>query len=739
MNRPEASGLLGRELASARFDRASSATSGADDQSVPLALEYVRIVMRRKLVIAGTLLAFLFLGVLITLLMTPKFTATTIVEIARESNKIVNLQGVEQEASDADQEFYQTQYGLLQSRSLAERVARQLNLVDDPAFFELFDEDPTDEPGQRIVGNRFAPNGREFRTRLAGEILLDNLSVDPTRLSRLVSVSITSPDAELSARLANAWAANFIESTLERRYEATSYARKFLEDRIDQLRRRLEDSERQLVNYASRERIIELPSGTQENGELGQRSIIADELASLNGELARATADRVEAAARYNEYRSRAGESAQALNNSAINTMRARRAELASDYEKMLTQFEPAYPPAMALQSQIQELDRSIGREESRVSSAIGNEYRSALGREQRLTSRIDELKNGVLDVRRRSIQYNIYKREVDSTRILYEGLLQRYKEIGVTGGVGVNNISVVDPAAAPDRRSSPRVALNILLALILGTAAGVALAILLEHIDESISDPSDVRGRIGTALLGTVPDRKGLDPTEELHDRKSELFDAYLAVQSNLALATDHGLPRSLSVTSTRPAEGKSTTSLAIATTLARSGRRVLLIDSDMRSPTLHKLLGRDHDRGLSTYLAGDDNIDSFLVNYEPLGITAMTAGPLPPNAAELLSSDRLTQLLQTLLERFDHVVIDSPPVMGLADAPLIGGRVESTIMVVEASGVRARMVKRAIERLRTGGADVIGTVLTKFAASRSTYGYDYAYGYDYGRDARV
>ncbi len=224
----------------------------------------------------------------------------------------------------------------------------------------MFGKDPSDEPGQRIVDGRFAPAGRDFRTRLAGEILLDNLSIDPARLSRLVAVSMTTPDPNLSARIANAWADNFIQSTLERRYDATSYARNFLETRLNQLRQRLEDSERKLVSYASRERIIDLPAGTQQNGHSGERSIVAEDLVALNAELAKATADRVQAAAKY-QLRSRSGETPQALDNTAINTMRARRADLAADYEKMITRFEPDYPPAVAL--------RSRGRQISTVAS----------------------------------------------------------------------------------------------------------------------------------------------------------------------------------------------------------------------------------------------------------------------------------------------------------------------------------------------------------------------------------
>lgn len=709
--------------------------SGSGRDVAPVALEYLRIARRWKFVIAGAILGFFLLGLVVTLLMTPKYTAVTQIEIARESNKIVNLQGVEQEASDADQEFYQTQYGLLRSRALAEQVASKLRLSEDPEFFRMFGIDPADHGVQVGPGGRFTPVDRALRVRLAGEILLKNLGISPTRLSRLVDISMTTPSAELSARIANTWAENFIQATLERRYQATSYARNFLESRLEQLRRRLEDSERQLVAYASQQRIISIPSAGGGNDSRAERSIIAESLASLNAELGSATADRVKAQARYDQLRSRGGDSSEALANGAINVMRAKRAEASAEYQKLATQFEPGYPPMQALQSQIAQLDRSIAREESRVSGSLGSEFRGAVEREQALASRVEGLKGNLLDLRRRSIQYNIYQREVDTNRALYDGLLQRYKEIGITGGVGVNNISVVDTATKPDRRSSPRLLLNIFLSLVLGSIVGVGLALLFEHTDESIMDPSDVRQRLGLPLLGTVPRAQNGEPAAILLDRKSDLFDAYLAVQANLKFATEHGLPRTLSVTSTRPAEGKSTTALSLATTLARSGRRVVLVDGDMRSPSVHQLLGRNPDKGLSNYLAGDNALDELLIDAGQYGFVAMTAGPLPPNAAELLTSDRLSALLARLLEKFDHVVIDSPPVMGLADAPLIGNRVEAVVYVVESHGIRRGLVRAAVERLADAGARVIGTVLTKFDPRHAHVGYGYEYGYGYGR----
>jgi len=470
-------------------------------------------------------------------------------------------------------------------------------------------------------------------------------------------------------------------------------------------------------------------------GAIQERWIVADALASLNAELTRATADRIQAEARFEQSGS-AGASVEALGNQAINSLRQRRAELAAQYEQLMVRFEPDYPAARSIETQIRELDQAIGREEGRVMASLEAAYRSAAARESALAERVNALKSDYLDLRRRSIQYNIYQQEVDTNQALYDGLLQRYKEIGVAGGVGVNNIAVVDLADVPQKPSSPNLLLNLLISILAGTMLGAALALGLEHIDEAIADPTEVERRLGLSLLGSVPKVEEERPAEVLLDRKSNLFDAYLAVQTNLSFTTEHGLTRSIAVTSTRPAEGKSTTSLALATTMARSQRRVILVDGDMRSPSVHQLAGVANEKGLSNFLAGDDNLSNLTFNMAEFGFTAMSAGPTPPNAAELLTSNRLAVLIQRLLESYDHVIVDAPPVMGLADAPLIGSRVEGVVYVVESHGIRSSQVKTALGRLASTQAHVIGGVLTKFEARKSYYGYGYDYGYNYGRD---
>lgn len=708
--------------------------TGIAPESVSFIRQYLRIAMRRRYVILGAIGGCMLLGLIVTLLMTPKYTAGATVEISRESNKVTDFQNVEREAGVADQEFYQTQYGLLKSRSLSERVAQQLRLVDDPKFFEMFGV-PDKDPALQLVNGRYPASGRATRRRVAGGVLLKQVDIVPTRLSRLVDIRFTSPDADFSAKVANAWAEGFIQSNLERKVQATSYGRNLLQRQLGEFKAKLDESQRQLVAYASAQRIINLPSQSGDNRTSSERSIVADDLAALNASLSQAVADRIQAEARY-EQAGGGGASAEALRNQAINSLRQKRAELAADYQKLMTQFEPGYPAARAIQSQIDQLDRSIAREEGRVSGSLRADYREAQGRERALQARVDALKNNYLDLRRRSIQYNIYQQEVDTNRALYDGLLQRFKEIGVAGGVGVNNIAIVDPAEVPSRPSSPRLLVNLALAILAGLGLGALAAFALEQIDEAIADPAEIERRLALPLLGSIPKLESGTPKDALQDRKSELVDAYIAVQTNLAFSTEHGVPRSFAVTSTRPAEGKSTTALALATMLARAHRKVILIDGDMRSPSIHHLGGVNHDRGLSNFLSGQEDIATLTFPMTDLGFTAMTSGPIPPNAAELLTGERLSLLVARLLESYDHVVIDSPPVMGLADAPLIASRVEGVIYAVESHGIRASMVKTALARLASANARIIGGVLTKFETRKANYGYGYEYGYGYGRE---
>lgn len=725
---------------SARSTQKGAGKSDAGDDRLKTtpsnATRLLQIANRWKWLIAASVAACFIIGLVVTLLMTPIYTAEATLEIQRENGKFLNVRGVEADTPAVDMEFYQTQYGLLMSESLAERIARNLRLQNDPEFFEMFGASEVAQE-LRAKSNNSAAAQRQ-RLRSASKILLRNMSVEPVRLSRLVRVKFESPSAQLSARVVDAWTRSFIDITLERRFEATSYARKFLEGRLDQLRQRLEESEREVVRYATQQGIVNIPmpSSGEAPASSAERPLIADSLTTINEKLNQAIADRVAAQSRL---ASAGGSTLEGLSNQAISSIRQRRAELAADYARMMENYEPSYPAARALQSQIQELDRSLAREEGRIRSTLQQTYQAAVARESALRDAVEKLRSGVLDLRGRTIQYNIYQREADTNRQLYDALLQRYKEIGVAGGVGVNNIAVVDQAQIPTRPSSPRLFLNLLISLAVGFALGGGLAMLLDQMDEAISDPADVERTLGVSLLGTIPKRDVYSIEKELGDPKSPLVEAYLTAQTSLGFTTDHGVPRTLVVTSSRPAEGKSTTSYALARSLGRVGRRVALVDVDMRSPSLHHFFDVENDSGVSSYLSGHAELNEIVRPSNVENVAFVSAGKIPPNAAELLSGSRIAELIQALAKQFDHVVIDAPPVMGLADTPLVASHAEGAVFVVESHSTRSTAALRSIERLRDAHIRIVGVLLTKFETKRAHLGSSYDYGYEYGLSDRT
>lgn len=691
---------------------------------------HLSVIRRRKWIIIACVFGALLVGLLVTLLMTPKFTASSTLEIERETRNFTQVQGVENaEGSAIDLEFYETQYGLLKAESLADRVATKLHLYENQQFFSTYGASEAD--GWFADGKLTkAALPREQRIRLAGDILLDNFELLPVRQSRLIDIEFTSLDPRFSQQVLMSWNENFIEETLERRSKATSYARDFLENRLGQLRTRIEQSERALVDYATRNGIVNLPATTDANGgQTGERSLTADYLSAINRELAQATAARIQA-------QSRAGAGGDAvtegLENDAIGRLRERRGELSAEYARLMEEMTDVHPTAQALQAQITKLDSVIKREEQRVSQTLRENFTSSRERERELESRVDQLKSGLLDLRRRTVQYNILEREVDTNRELYDALLQRFKEIGVAGGVGVNNISVVVPPALPQEPSSPRPLLNLFLAALAGIALGLGTAFALEQLDETLSDPDDVERELQVPLLGTVP-RVGAKqtPLKAAEDLHSPLMEAYFSLQTRLSFSTDHGVPRTLAVTSARSAEGKSTTSYALARSIARTGKKTVLVDTDLRSPSVHDIVKVPNTRGVSNYLAGDDAIDALVRPTDFNGLSAITAGPIPPSAPDLLASDRFVQLIEDLVGRFDHLVFDAPPVMGLADAPIICSRMEGTIFILESHSTFKGSARVALARLKSANARVIGALLTKFDVKSTGYGYGYGYGY--------
>jgi len=685
-------------------ESASGGYSSEPNNSAPILLQYWATLRHWKYVVAAIILAALAIGFVTTVMTTPQFTSVAQIEIRREQKNVTNVEGVESDQSSQDQEFYQTEYTLLESRSLAERVARQLNLGSNQEFLEahgLTEALGTTTDQRQLV-------------ELAASTLLKHVEIVPITRSRLVEIRYSSGSAQTSARIANAWAQQYIQASIDRRFASTEDARHFLEARLLELAGKVQESERTLVNFASANGIIALTTQRSADGKTTvERTLVSSDLETLNNALSLATAERIAAGA---ATIGSAGESA--TTNSAINNLRQRRAELAADYSRLLVQFE------------IQSLDRAIQGEVGRVNQSRQSSLAQAVRRESDLRAKVEQLK-GQLDTQSRaSIQYNIYQRDADTNRQLYDSLLQRYKEIGVSG-VAANNIAIVDRAQVANSPSSPSIVKNLFVALVLGLGAALLTIFALEQIDESLREPGDVKRLLDLPLLGTIPDVTDEGPLESLLDPKSHMSEAYFSVRSNLAFATEHGLPKSVMVTSSKPGEGKSTTAYALATVLARTGRRTIVVDADMRSPSIHHLASQSNASGLSNYLTGENDWRSLVQSTSNGSLQVIAAGPTPPSAAELLSSDRMLQLVAALTEQYENVVVDAPPLLGLADSPMLSRSVEGVIFVVESSGVPVRGLRAALSRLQMAQAHIYGVVLTKLSQRNSGYGVGYGYGY--------
>ena len=707
-----------------------------DDDAIDLR-QYWQIIVRRK----GTVLTFFAIVVIAvmtaTFLTTPVYRAGLTMQIERQEAQVLEYQGVTPTETSADaKDFYQTQYELLKSRSLAERVIEQLNLTEHP----LFKRQP-EEKG--FLDSLFQAQAQARPVAAATDVGRDmdnavgifqqQLTIEPVRNSRLVKVHFDSPDPRLAASVANALAGAFINVNLERRMDASSYAKTFLQERLQQIKAKLEESEKALVGFARAEQILK--GDDSQGGSVD--TMVMEEFTTA---LAKAQQERIRAEATYRQMQ--AGDLQglnQVLDSKVIQEFKALKAKLEAEYQENLKIYKPSYPKMLQLESRIAEVQSKINEELDNIKRSIRANYEAATAQESMLSSKLSESKSNVLSVQDRSIQYNILKREVDTNRQLYEGLLQRLKEVGVAGGVGVNNIAVVDKAEVPGTPFKPNIQLNALIAIFLGLFGGVGLAFLFEHLDDSVKQPEDLEKQLGLPVLGIIPMVKGADGDrnlvfEETQDPRSGFAEAYRSVRTALQFATPEGMPRVLMVTSPSMGEGKSTTALALAINMAQAGNKVLLIDSDLRKASLHKKLNLDNSLGLTNYLAGTAKPSQVTQSTEVERLYAISSGPLPPNPAELLGSNKMVSLLNLAAEKFDQVIVDGPPVLGLADAPLLGSITDATVLVVESGSTRRDFARSAVKRLNHTRSRLIGGILTKMDARGHGYGYyhnEYYYAY--------
>ena len=713
------------------------------DQSFNLR-DMLRIFLKRKWTILIIFTIFAVFSVVRTYMAPPVYRASTTLQIERFTPRVLDYKDVtpgETDYSDSV-DFYTTNYELLKSRTLSERAVEDLGMRKAPSTDAR--ETPQGKPvPTSLLEDIFTrlrrgppPADVDAATREDGALVgafQGSITVEPVRRSRLVRLHFDSTDPFFAAKAVNTLAQSFININLERRFEASAYAKTFLEEKLLQTKAKLEDSERDLVKFSREMEIFAVDE---------KHNVTNTNVQEFSSAVSKAEQDRIKAEALYMQAKENPESLTQVQDNRNIIMLKERKTKLEADYEENLKVYKPAFPKMQQLQGQIAEVTRHLQAEFDEVRKTSLASYRSARAQEAALKQRLAAAKSQLLEQQGRSIRYSILKREVDTNRELYNGLLSRLKEIGVAGGVGINNISVVDKAQVPIYPYKPDFGKSISMGLAIGLIIGLLVAWLLEHLDDSIRFADDVEKETGAAVLGVVPKLKPVEPGKTRialspHlDPSSAFSEAYRSVRTALQFSTPSGAPRRLVVTSSSKHEGKSTTALALAINFAQMGKPVLLIDADLRNPVLHRLLQLDNDRGLSNYLSGNIGVMEVVHRTEIPGLFVMTTGPLPPNPVELLSSSKMLSLLSQCEEHFAHVVVDGPPVLGIADAIVLSNQVENAVFVIESGRTRKGHAKAALKRLHQAGVHPLGVILTKIDAYHDLYGYGTSY-YQYAQPA--
>jgi polysaccharide biosynthesis transport protein len=747
---PGARALAVRGANALRFPMARDEAVAPESEDDGIDLRMVlRVVLKYKWMLLALSLVFGLIAAVQSLRSTPMYQTAATVQIEKTAQRVVAF-GAD---VDAEQQMWddgsqlRTQIELLKSRAIAERVIDEMGLYKRRASGEL--PQPADgldgtAAAQKPSGflDRILANYRQLNTpAIQSEQYLDRNSavnafrgsvlIDPVKETRLVNIVVTNSDPELAARIANSMARTFMAVNLERRLESSTYARRFLEDQIKVTKTKLEDSERLINDYSKRNQIL----------ALGDKSEVASQnFAALSASLSRAEEERIRAESLYNEVVRNPESAPQVLDNKAVQALKEQRAKLEAEYAQNLSTFKPEFPRMVQLKAQIDDLNARIRSEVTVVVGSVRAQFEAARQQEAQLRERVGQSRAAVETVQDRSVDLNLLKRELDTNRQVYDSLLQRLKEVSVTSGLTSNNISIVDEARPPLFPFSPQPQRYALIGMGLGLLLGLALAFLREMLDDSIKHPDEVEPTYGLPVLGLIPlvknaGRAGRVASLVHDDPRSPFAEAYRSMRTALQFSTNEGAPKLMTVTSCGKSEGKTTTAIALAINFAQLGKQVLLIDADMRNPSVHKTMVLPNETGLSNFLAGEPGAGTLIQKSNIANLSVLTAGPTPPDPVELLMGPKFQLLLEKAHEMgFTQVIIDSPPLLGIADAVVLGNQVPHVVFTIKAGATRKSAIKDALRRLRHAGISPMGVVLTHVS---NKHGSDYGYGSYYGYDA--
>jgi len=710
-----------------------------------IAGEYFRILIKRKWVIISTFATILSVVAIASLKTTPIYEASGTIALNKPDSTL-NFQNSGTVSLDYyDPTELDTEVKILQSDLLALHVVRKLNLDRSPEISGA-------APPRPSSSLDLAPDPLQSDPAKASSMIngfKSNLKVELSPNTRIIEVQYRSPDPQMAANVVNTVMQTYVEDNFKARFESTMQASDWLSQQLVDLQMKVETSQEKLVRYQKEHEIL----GTDE-----KQNIIMEKLEEISKELTIAESERMD-----KEALLRLAESGDpdaivstgtAQSGSAFLAMlRSKQAELKIQAAELSTQFGPSYPKLAQLNNQLKEIDSQIQAEMKKIVVEVRGQYRAAMQREQMLHDAFDKQKQEANKLNESAIEYSLLKRDVDTNRQLYEGLLEKLKEAGVAAGLKSNNFRIVDGARPPQFPVEPNIPRNLLFAAVLGLASGVGLAFLLEGLDNTVRTTEQAQLISGVASLGMIPlgqsasagsNSKGLviaaskEAVELVTQTRphSQMAESYRALRTSLLLSNLGAPPKVIMVTSALPQEGKTTTSINAAVVLAQKGVRVLLVDADLRRPTIHKTLGMGPHSGLSNVLTGSTILEQAITRTAILpNLFVLPAGTPPPNPAELLASSNLKDMLDQLKEQYDHIVIDTPPSLSVTDAVVLSPRADAVVLVIRSGQTTKQVLRRSRDVLAQVNAKIVGVLLNAVDLRSPDYYYYYEYQGKYAR----
>lgn len=712
--------------------------------------EYIRVLIKRKWLIVGCLATIFSVVAIASLKMTPVYEASGTIAINKPDNSLF------QNSTTLSLDYFdptelETEVRILQSDLLSLQVARELNLDKRPEYV-----------GSKATASSsldLAPDPLQVDpARASGMIgaIKSGLRVELSPNSRIIEVHYRSSDKQLAADVVNKLMETYVENNYKARFESTMQASDWLQKQLIDMQMNVETSQEKLVRYQQEHEILGIDD---------KSNIITSKLDVLNTQLTAAEGERMDKEALYRTVQtgdpdaiaasaaaaSGTGSGTGAASNassSLLETLRAKQVELNLQAADLNTQFGPSYPKLAQINSQLKEIDVQMQREMKKIAGKVRGEYMTALQHENMLRDAMEKQKQEANRLNESAIQYNLLKRDAETYRTLYEGLQQKLKEAGVSAGLKSNNFRIIDSARTPMGPIEPNIPRNLLFALVLGSATGVGLAFLLEGLDNTIRTTDQAQMISGLAPLGMIPlgsksAREGPNPKRlviasskeavELVTQvrpQSQMAESYRALRTSLLLSNLGSPPKVIMVTSALPQEGKTTTSINVAVVLAQKGVRVLLIDADLRRPSIHKTLGMGPRSGLSNVLTGSTTLEQAITRTTILpNLYVLPAGTPPPNPAELLASANMKDVLAQLSEQYDHIVVDTPPSLSVTDAVVLSPRADAVVLVIRSGQTTKQALRRSRDILAQVNAKVVGVLLNAVDLTSPDYYYYYEY----------